>query len=300
MEKMKLWLSAIRLRTLPLSVSGIIIGACLAEYNGFFNIKIFILALLTTLSFQILSNLANDYGDGIKGTDNNNRVGPERAIQSGKISKDQMFKAIRFMILISIGLSFSLIFYAFGVYNFLYSILFFVLAIISIYASIRYTVGNSAYGYKGLGDLFVFIFFGLVSVIGSYFLFAKQFDHVVILPSIIVGLLSTAVLNLNNMRDMESDKVSGKITFAIILGHHKVRVYHYFLVGGAIFTGIVFSILYFTSLYNFLFYIAFVPLVMHLIKVSKVVDLKILDPELKKLALSTFILSLLLALGQIL
>ncbi|NND10598.1 MAG: 1,4-dihydroxy-2-naphthoate octaprenyltransferase, partial [Flavobacteriaceae bacterium] len=191
MEKFKVWLSAIRLRTLPLSISGIIIGASFAHYNGFFDLEIFLFAILTTLSFQALSNLANDYGDGIKGTDNEDRIGPVRAIQSGKLTPEELYDGIKVSILLSIGLSFILIMKAFGVHNFLYSVIFFVLAIIAILSSIRYTVGRSAYGYRGFGDGFVFIFFGLLSVIGSYFLFAKQIDHIVILPAIAIGLLST-------------------------------------------------------------------------------------------------------------
>ena len=195
-----------RLRTLPLSVSGIILASCFAEYNGYFNWKICVLAIITTLSLQILSNLANDYGDGIKGTDNNQRIGPERAIQTGKISPDQMFNAIRINILISIVLAFVLIYTSFGVKHFLLTMIFFALGITSIIAAIRYTIGSNAYGYRGLGDIFVFIFFGLVSVIGSYVLFAKTIDHVVFLPACTIGLLSMGVLNLNNMRDLVSDK----------------------------------------------------------------------------------------------
>ena len=118
MQNISTWISAMRLRTLPLSISGIILASCFAEYNGVFKWGIFILAILTTLSFQILSNLANDYGDGVKGTDNNDRVGPERAIQSGKISPEELFNAIKINVLISIGLAFFLIFQAFGVKHF--------------------------------------------------------------------------------------------------------------------------------------------------------------------------------------
>jgi len=300
MKTIKFWLSAIRLRTLPLSLSGIIVAASIAHYNGFFDVKILVLAILTTLSYQILSNLANDYGDGIKGTDDNNRVGPERAIQSGAISPDNMFAAIRICILIAIGLSFSLIFYAFGVYDFMYSIIFFILAIVSIIASIRYTIGKSAYGYRALGDIFVFMFFGLLSLIGGYFLFSKQLDHVVVLPAIAIGLLSASVLNINNMRDLESDRASNKITVAVKLGANKVKLYHYFLIIGAIATLVAFSILYFTGYNDLIFYVAFIPLIMHLLKVYRTADLKLLDSELKKVAISTFLLSLLLGLGIIL
>ena len=290
-----------RLRTLPLSISGIIVASCLAEYNGVFDLKIFVLAILTTLSYQILSNLANDYGDGVKGTDNDDRIGPQRALQSGAITKDEMFNAIRINILISIVLTVGLVYYSFGSDHFLLALLFFGLAGLAVRAAVKYTVGNSAYGYRGRGDIYVFIFFGLVSVIGCYVLYAKQIDHVVILPAISIGLLSTAVLNLNNMRDIISDTKSNKITLAVKLGKENAKNYHYFLVGGAMFCAVLFGIFYYTfSPFSLLFVIAFIPLSLHLSKVNKVSDPKNFDPELKKLALSTVLFSVLLGVGYLL
>ncbi|MFH4966348.1 1,4-dihydroxy-2-naphthoate octaprenyltransferase [Gaetbulibacter sp. M235] len=300
MKNFSLWISAMRLRTLPLSVSGIILASCFAEYNGFFNWKIFTLAILTTLSFQILSNLANDYGDGVKGTDNNDRIGPERIIQSGKISPESMFNAIKICILIAIILATMLIFISFRAKHFFLALTFFILGTGSIIAAMRYTVGNNAYGYKGLGDIFVFIFFGLVSVIGCYVLYAKQIDHVIFLPAIIIGLLSVAVLNLNNMRDFESDKKSQKITLAIKLGQKNMKIYHYTLILLAIVLSTLFGIFYFTSPTNFIFVVMYIPLVLHLIRVKKNVDLKLLDPELKKVAITTFLLAILMGIGQLL
>lgn len=299
-EDLKVWVSAMRLRTLPLSVSGIVIGACLAQYNGFFQFKIFVLALCTTISLQILSNLANDFGDGIKGTDNNDRIGPERALQSGKISPAQMFHAIKVNIIFVIFFAFTLILNAFGLNNFLYSMIFFLLGGLSIAAAIKYTVGESAYGYRALGDLFVFIFFGLVSVIGSYFLFAKQIDHVLFLPAISVGLLSVSVLNLNNMRDIESDKKSNKITLALRFGTKGAKVYHTLLIVFAIIISILFGLFYYTSPFNLIFIVAFIPLIKHIKIVLKNKEPKLLDSELKVLALSTFLFSVLLGIGQLL
>lgn len=300
MTKFSTWISAMRLRTLPLSVSGIIVAGCLAAYNGFFNPLIFILAILTTLSLQILSNLANDYGDGTKGTDNDDRIGPMRAIQSGEISASEMLNAIKLNILITIVLAVLLIFSAFGSKNFLLSLLFFVLGLASVVAAIKYTVGHSAYGYRGLGDIFVFLFFGLVSVIGCYVLFAKQVDHVTILPACAIGLLSAGVLNLNNMRDIASDTKSNKNTLVVKLGAARAKLYHYVLVGGAMFLTALFAVLYYTSPFNLLFLIIFIPLTKHLVTVYKNDNPKELDPELKKLALSTFFLSVLLGIGYIL
>ncbi len=289
-----------RLRTLPLSISGIIVGGCLAAFSGFFNPLIFALAILTTLSLQILSNLANDYGDGVKGTDNIDRIGPMRALQSGDITAKQMLSAIKLNVVIALVFAITLIWVSFGAANFFMSIFFFVLGIACVVAAIKYTVGNSAYGYKGLGDVFVFIFFGLVSVIGSYVLFIKQIDYIVFLPAIAVGMLSSGVLNLNNMRDILSDAKSNKNTLVVKLGSKKAKYYHYFLVGGAMVIMAVFGIIYYSSPLNLMFLVVFIPLTKHLITVYKNDIPKDLDPELKKLALSTFFLSLLLGLGYVL
>ena len=297
MDRFKLWVSAIRPRTLPLSVSGIIIGGCIAYYNGFFDYKIFFLAILVTLGFQILSNLANDYGDGVKGTDNENRIGPERAIQSGKISPDEMYDAIKVNILIVIFLTFMLILSSFGTRNFLYSLLFFILGALSIYAALKYTIGATAYGYKALGDLMVFLFFGILSVMGSYFLFARSLEHVLIMPACMVGLLSTGVLNLNNMRDLESDAESKKITVAVKFGLKRAKIYHAFLIISALILGIMFAILYYRSWASVIFLVAFLPIIKHLIFVFKVKEPKLLDSQLKVLALSAFFLSVFLGLG---
>ncbi|WCO03346.1 1,4-dihydroxy-2-naphthoate octaprenyltransferase [Psychroserpens ponticola] len=299
-KKIKPWISAFRLRTLPLSVSGIIIGACLAEHNGAFNIYVFIIAILLTISLQILSNLANDYGDGVKGTDNENRVGPERAIQSGAISEHEMMLGIKNNILIVVGLSVALIYTSFGVSHLFLSLLFFLLAGLSIYAAITYTVGDSAYGYRGLGDIFVFIFFGFVSVGGSYLLFVQHLDHHIFLPAIALGLLSAGVLNLNNMRDIDSDKSSNKMTLAVKLGKTRAKQYHLLLISSAIIVSVIFAVLYFSSFYNLLFFIAYVPLTIHIIKISKAKEPNDYDSQLKVLALTTFLFSILLGVGYIL
>ena len=218
MKNMSVWISAMRLRTLPLSISGIILASCLAANKGYFDWWIGVLAVLTTLSLQILSNLANDYGDGIKGTDNNERLGPARAIQTGAISARNMLNAIKINVLISIILACVLIFTAFGIKHIALTLIFLILGVASVIAAIRYTVGSNAYGYRGLGDFFVFVFFGLVSVIGCYVLYAKTIDYVVFMPAFAIGLLSMAVLNLNNMRDIVSDEKSNKNTLVVQLG----------------------------------------------------------------------------------
>jgi 1,4-dihydroxy-2-naphthoate octaprenyltransferase len=296
----KKWLGAARLRTLPLSLSGIILASFLAIAEDIFNKWIFIFAMLTTVGFQVISNFANDYGDGVKGTDNNERVGPERAVQSGDITPLQMKKAIIITSLITLFIALVLIYLSFGKENFGYSLLFFILGIASIAAAIKYTVGKSAYGYYGLGDVFVFLFFGLLSVCGTYFLYAKQIDSSIFLPAVSIGLLSAGVLNLNNMRDATSDIKSGKNTLVVKIGNKNAKYYHYFLLIGSFVFAVLFVGIHYHSAKQFLFILAYVPIFKHLITVYKNVDPSRLDPELKKLALSTLLFALLFGIGQIL
>ena len=296
----KNYIKAARLRTLPLSVSGIIVGSLLgaSELGGIsiLNSDIFWLAILTTIGFQVLSNFANDYGDGIKGSDKN-RSGEARMVASGAISPSQMKSAMIVTIIITLVIALGLIYQSFGKENFIYSIVFFVLGIASIVAAIKYTVGNSAYGYSGFGDLFVFIFFGLLSVVGSYFLFTKQLNFQIFLPAISVGLLSTAVLNLNNLRDFEEDKKNSKNTLVVKLGVSKAKIYHYTLFFFAFISASIYTFLNFKSEFQFLFYISFIPLFINGLKVDKTSDLSLLDSELKKVALSTFLFGILFGLG---
>lgn len=296
---MKHWIQAARLRTLPLSVSGIIVGSFYAMSQALFNWNIVILALLTTLGFQVLSNFANDYGDGIKGTDNEDRVGPKRAIQSGVISPKEMKNALIITSLLTLVSAIALIYVAFKDHNLLFSFIYLLLGILAIVAAIRYTVGNSAYGYRGFGDLFVFIFFGLVSTLGIYFMFAKEMDWVLILPATSIGFLSVAVLNLNNMRDEESDRKSNKNTIVVKMGAENAKVYHYFLIISAIILMLAFSYFKDFTFDQYLYVIAFIPLLKHLKTVYTNKNPKELDPELKKVALGTFALSVLLSLSMI-
>lgn len=299
MVKLKSWVSAARLRTLPLSISGIIVGTTIAVQQGNFSTAIFILALGTTLGLQILSNFANDYGDGVKGTDNEDRVGPARAIQSGLISRKEMKLGITATAIATFLLAVLLIYTAFGTENFLYAIVFFVLGLGAIAAAIKYTVGGNAYGYRGLGDIFVFLFFGLVGVYGSYFLYTLELDWKVFLPASAIGLLSAGVLNLNNMRDRKSDEKAGKNTLVVKLGEEKARKYHYFLIIGAVLCLVVFSVLTANDLSDFLYLIGFIPLILHLKRVNQNENPMLLDPELKVLALTTFLISVLFGVGLI-
>ncbi|MBP6757694.1 MAG: 1,4-dihydroxy-2-naphthoate octaprenyltransferase [Flavobacterium sp.] len=304
---MKHWIEAARLRTLPLSVSGIIVGSMYAlrptenieTPTEVFSWKIFALAMLTTLGLQILSNFANDYGDGMKGTDNADRVGPQRAIQSGVISPAAMKRAIILTSGLTLIAAILLIYYAFKDTNIGYSLFFLILGILAIASAIRYTVGNTAYGYRGFGDLFVFVFFGLVSTLGVNFLYSKEVEWLLIMPATAIGFLSVGVLNLNNMRDEASDKKSNKNTIVVKIGGAKAKKYHYFLIVSAMVLVLLFAVLSEYRLDQYLFVLAFIPLTKHLNTVYKNQEPRALDPELKKLALSTFVLSILLALCMV-
>jgi len=306
---MKHWIEAARIRTLPLSVSGILVGSFYAMSQGIFNWKIVIFALSTTLGLQILSNFANDYGDGIKGTDNEDRVGPMRSIQSGKITPGAMRYAIFITAFLTLVSAMLLIYFSFKGKYLYYSIIFFVLGILAIASAIRYTVGKNPYGYRGYGDVFVFIFFGIVSTFGIYFMFSKQIDWLLFLPATAIGFLSVGVLNLNNMRDQESDKKSNKNTIVVKNGAAWAKKYHFYLIISAMVLMLVFALIFDFSYrdpspktFNFdiyFFLIAYVPIIAHLKRVEKNKEPKLLDPELKKLALSTFLLSILLSLSLI-
>lgn len=298
----KAWISAARLRTLPLSISGIITGTAygygvIQTSETTFNIFVPMLALLTTLGFQVLSNFANDYGDGVKGTDNENRVGPVRALQSGVIKPHQMKLGIIITSIISFLSAVLLIYVSLGSKAILVSLFFLVLGVLAIWAAIKYTVGDNAYGYRGLGDLFVFIFFGPVSVLGIYYLLTLEMKVILLLPAITIGLLSVAVLNLNNMRDMESDALVGKNTIVVKIGITAAKKVHYALIGIAFMSAFIIALLSYTSgfinsIAAFLPLIAFLPVMLHVVNVFKNDAPALLDPELKKVALATFFYAL--------
>jgi len=293
----KNYIQAARLRTLPLSISGIVLGSLLAAVHDFFDWKICVLAILTTIGLQVLSNFANDYGDGVKGTDNEDRVGPQRALQSGAISPKQMLLTIKMTGFVTLLIAVLLIYVSFGKENFGYSLLFFGLGLASIVAAIKYTMGKNAYGYSGLGDVFVFLFFGLLSVVGSYFLYTKELNYIIFLPAASIGMLSAGVLNLNNMRDQISDAKSNKNTLVVKIGGQFAKYYHYYLITTSFLCALLFVVISYQSPKQFLFLIAYIPIFKHLFTVIKNENPQDLDPELKKLALSTFLFAILLGLG---
>ena len=297
---MKKWIKAARLRTLPLSLSGIILAAFIAASQQSFEPLIFIFSVLTAVLFQILSNFANDYGDGIKGTDNENRIGPQRALQSGEITPKAMKKAVYITALLSLISAVVLVIYSFGFNRFVHVSIYLILGLAAIVAAIKYTVGNKAYGYFGFGDIFVLIFFGLVSVIAGTYLYTHKLDWTLIFPALSVGLLSVAVLNLNNMRDMDSDKLVQKNTLPVKWGLQKAKKYHVLLLVFPFFFTQAYIFHHLHSLWQWLFMIPYFFLFIHLIRVIKTESARQFDPELKKVAILTFLYALFFGLGMIL
>ena len=300
MRKVKSWISAFRLRTLPLSLSSILVGSIIAYSQEKFTLSIAVLAITTTVFLQVLSNLANDYGDSKKGTDNDNRVGPERAVQSGAISLGEMKNGIITTSILSLLSGSALIYISLKDFSPAYIISFFVLGIVAIAAAIKYTIGKNPYGYAGLGDLFVFLFFGITGVIGTYFLHTHNFELILVLPATTIGLLSASVLNMNNMRDIKNDAENNKKTLVVKMGIKKSKTYHTILIIGAIASFSTFLILKESS---YTFFICLIPLPIFMLNLKKVwsfKDSRELDPELKKLALSTFLLTVLFGISSIL
>lgn len=302
------WIKAARLRTLPLSMSGIIMGSFIArwrmmENGGTWDWKIFAMALLVTLLYQVLSNFANDYGDGIKGTDEFRTNSAEsRAVASGKISAGQMKSAVILFAVLSFVATLALLYLAFFRENLMQEFYIFVgLGIACILAAVGYTVGKKPYGYLGLGDVFVFVFFGLVSVCGSYFLFTKTFEWDMLLPATAIGMLSAAVLNLNNMRDIESDALSGKKTLALRLGFKKAMVYEVILLQLPLILMLVFMMMNGLhtrgKYYAFIFFILMLPMTGLRRKIMLVKNPQELDPFLKQVGIMTLIMSVLVAFG---
>ncbi len=291
--KLQNWIKAFRLRTLPLAMASISLGSFLAASQGFFNLRVTFLCFLTTLFLQILSNLANDYGDSIHGADSVEREGPKRQVHSGEITKEQMQKAIIIFTILSAISGLSLI------YN-QNLMIFLPLGALSIVASITYTMGKKPYGYAGLGDISVFTFFGIVGVLGSYFLQAHNFDWTLLLPAFACGFFSTAVLNVNNIRDINSDKLAGKNSIPVRLGAENARIYHCILLSLGIISAIAYTIIKYNSIWQWLFLVS-IPLLF--INAKNVVTKKTameIDPYLKQMAITTLIFVFTFGIGNIL
>tara|TARA_B100001057_G_scaffold177322_1_gene178169 strand:- start:137 stop:1030 length:894 start_codon:yes stop_codon:yes gene_type:complete len=293
------WVAAARLRTLPLSIAGIVVGNALAIQNDGFCPYVFVGSLLTAIVFQILSNFANDYGDGLKGTDNQERIGPKRVLQQNLLSEKSLFRGVLITAVIGFILATVTILISFEVSELKSSLVFLALAVAAIFAAYKYTAGKGAYGYYAMGDVFVFTFFGLLAVGGSYFLQTKQLNNILWCFATAIGGLSTAVLNLNNMRDMQNDIAVGKKTIAALLGLKGAKIYHTILVLGSI-TALSIGVLYnYKGCVGYIPLLAVIPLLLQLVWTLKLKSHKDFDGLLKPLALTTFGTSILLLFTQI-
>ncbi len=292
-SRLKIWITAMRLRTLPLSLSGLALGASFAVLAEQFSGLICLLSLICGVLLQILSNLANDYGDGQKGTDGVDRLGPARMVSKGLISQETMLKAIKFTIILIIIFVILLLLTSFGT-NPLPWIIFGVLGLASIVAAIKYTMGKNPYGYSGKGDFFVFVFFGPVTVLGSYYLYGSNFFYAPIFPAISAGLFSMAVLNVNNIRDMKSDALHNKITFALKLGEKVARQYHLLLVSCGFLLWAAYLGIMFGALTMFLILLG-LPVMKAAHVVYNSYEADVLDKQLKITALGTGFFQIVLA-----
>lgn len=289
MTKFSAWIQAFRLKTLPLAFSCILLGSLLAGSQ--MKTGVLMLTLLTTLFLQILSNLANDYGDYKSGVDNEQRLGPSRSIQQGLINPKEMLLGIIIFTLLSLLTGISLLLLVFKTLN-IYFFVFFVLGIFAIVAAIKYTMGKNPYGYHGFGDLFVFLFFGWLGVLGTYYLHTQNLHFEILLPASSIGLLSTGVLNLNNLRDVENDRAYGKQTLVVKMGFQTAKIYHLCLMLGAVLTALTYVYIQPQKLtYHYSFLLISIIWIRQIIRVYNCQEPQTLNPELKILALSTLLFS---------
>jgi len=300
MTGITIWLKAFRLRTLPLALSATMLGSFLGFAENRFKWGVFIFGTLTTLFLQILSNLANDYGDARKGADNENRLGPLRVTQSGMVTQRQIRLMILVFVILSLFSGSMLIWSGLGDRNLLLYAVFFLLGFSAIFAAIKYTIGRRPYGYVGFGDIMVFVYFGILGVAGTYFLHTQSFHLSILLPASSIGLLSVGVLNLNNLRDHENDALNGKHTLVVRMGVPWAKIYHVVLLFSAFLLGLAYTLIHFESFIQLMFLLS-LPLLASDIKkvVTNTVPVE-LNAELKKLAVATLLFSLSFGLGLIL
>ncbi len=299
MNKIKIWLKAFRLHTLPLALANAVMGSLLALAYGGFRLSVFVLTIITIGALQILSNLANDYGDAVSGNDMAKRLGPKRVTATGMVTK----KSIKQMIYAFAVLSFiagSILIFV-GLDNMPWSkiAVFYLLGLSAIAAAIKYTVGKKPYGYQGLGDIFVFLFFGLIGVVGTFYMHTQYFCPVVILPAVSIGLMSVGVLNINNLRDIESDRKTGKNTLVVQYGERFSRIYHIFLIAIAFATSIIFVLLQQPSWKHWLFLLMAPLFFRNCYNVFRHHSSLKLNAELKNLVIDTFVFALLFGIGMI-
>ncbi|NDV95499.1 1,4-dihydroxy-2-naphthoate octaprenyltransferase [Dysgonomonas sp. 521] len=292
MASFKSWISALRPRTLFLAGATALCGSGIAYNTGKFSILVFILTILIANVLQLLSNMANDLGDFQHGTDiTGERIGPQRTVQSGAITPKEMKRAILIATGAAIVVGILLIYAALQFMELKYILIFLGLGLASIVAAIKYTAGKNPYGYKGFGDIFSFLFFGPVSVVGTYFLHTHTIDFMPWLPAIGLGLLTAAVLNLNNMRDIDNDRKSGKVTTPVRIGIKNAKIYHALLTFGALWCFLIYSYTYSSYWYQYIYLACFLIFIKLLIDIFRITENRRLDPYLKYTSMGTFALS---------
>ncbi len=287
------WIRALRPRTLPLSLSALFLGSGLAAAKGSFSWPIFLLAVFTGMLLQALSDFANDYGDAMNNLDGADRLGPKRTVSSGEISPKNMLLGMLLVACLIVITTICLFSLSFGT-NWIQWILCSFIIITAMLAAVFYTVGKNPYGYRAKGDYYVFVYFGFVSVMGSYYLFTNNFTDIPIFPAIAAGAFATAVLNINNTRDMDADKKNGKITIANKLGKDGARKYHICLIGTGVLAWFIYFILHFNS-WHMLLLLLTLPLIISAYKVYTNYDANILDKQLRITALSTSVFHIVMA-----
>ncbi len=296
----KAWISAARPRTLPLALASIGMGSFLAAGVQAFSLRVFLLCAFTTIFLQVLSNLANDYGDSVHGADSQERQGPQRAVQSGVISARQMRTAMIVFALLSLFTGIWLLYEALKDASARAIGLFFGLGLCAIAAAVTYTAGKRPYGYAGLGDVSVLLFFGLLGVLGTYYLHTKSISPLLVLPALSCGFFATAVLNVNNIRDIESDRKAGKKSIPVRLGREAAVRYHWLLLGAGLGCAVAYVALTYASPWQLLFLVTLPLLGRNALAVKRNRNAADLDPYLRQMALTTLLFVLTFGLGQLL
>jgi len=299
-KKLKIWFETLRPRTLPLAISSSLMGSFIAFFESKFSWYVAIFSLFTSIFLQILSNLSNDYGDFLKKADLPERIGPKRGIHTNEISPEELKKAIIIFILFSLISGILLIYTGTKNLSFYIKIIYFLIGLLAIYSAIKYTIGNNPFGYRGLGDALVFIFFGLIGVIGTYYLHTHIFKLNLLLPSISIGLLSVGVLNINNIRDYNHDKKVNKKTLVVLKGLRFSKLYHFFLITSSILSLIIYNIIINAKIHQYVFLLTLPLLIKNVLAIFSFKEPTELNIQLKNLSITTFIITILFGIGLIL
>ena len=295
MNKFRAAVASMRLRTLPLSTGGVILGILLATADFKVDVWVAVLIVLTTVCLQILSNLSNELGDVLHGTDTEDRQGPQYGLNSGVLSIGEMKVLIGIFVALCIISGTAMTLLSFGTLWDITPILVLLMGAAAIMGAMKYTLGRNPYGYRGLGDVYVFLFFGLVAVMGSYFVASHTLFWRLLLPGAAVGCFSVGVLNVNNIRDMKTD-AANRVTVAIRLGERKAKIYQTVLIVLGWLFMLVYCQLRMFSWWHYLFVITLPLFILHLRGVWKRKG-KQLDPMLPLLVMSTFLFCLLAGIG---